>query len=96
MPFMADIQSMFYQVRVHEKDQRYLGFFWWPNGDFTQPMREYQMQVHVFGATSSPGCVNFALRKTAEDNEDRYGIDAANTLRHNFYVDATDDATVNR
>nr|XP_027206571.1 uncharacterized protein LOC113800044 [Penaeus vannamei] len=26
------------------------------------------MNVHVFGARSSPSCVNYALRKTAEDH----------------------------
>ena len=45
------------------------------------------MYVHVFGGTSSPGCCNYALRKTAIDNEVRYGEEASQTLLHNFYVD---------
>ena len=45
------------------------------------------MQVHIFGATSSPCCSNKALRQTADDNEEKYGKQAAETVRRNFYVD---------
>ena len=45
------------------------------------------MLVHIFGATSSPCCSNKALRQTADDNEDKYGSEAAETVRRNFYVD---------
>ena len=39
------------------------------------------MCVHVFGGVSSPSCSNYALRKTASDNQEEYGNDAAETLR---------------
>ena len=45
------------------------------------------MTVHLFGAGSSPGCSNFALKRTAEDGEREFGARAAETLRKNFYVD---------
>ena len=45
------------------------------------------MCVHVFGGTSSPGCCNYALWKTAIDNEVRFGEEASKKLLHNFYVD---------
>ena len=45
------------------------------------------MQVHIFGATSSPCCSNRALRQTADDNEVKYGNQVAETVRRNFYVD---------
>ena len=35
------------------------------------------MTVHLFGATSSSSCANFALRKTAEDNAMDYELAAA-------------------
>jgi len=60
---------------------------WWPNGDTNAEIRNYQMTVHLFGATSLPSCANFALRKTANDNKQKFGIEAAKTLRKNFYVD---------
>ena len=43
--------------------------------------------MHLIGAASSPAYANYTLRCTADDNEDEYGIRAADTLRRNFYVD---------
>lgn len=45
------------------------------------------MYVHLFGASSCPGCVNFALKQVASDNEERFGTTIANFLRRDFYVD---------
>ena len=45
------------------------------------------MNVHVFGGTSSPSCCNYALKKTALDNEPNFHSDVALTLKRNFYVD---------
>ncbi|KAK6191645.1 hypothetical protein SNE40_003281 [Patella caerulea] len=45
------------------------------------------MNVHLFGATSSPGVCNFALKTTANDFEQENGTEAANMLRRDFYVD---------
>ena len=45
------------------------------------------MQVHLFGATSSPSCASYALRKTADDNRCDFDIQIIDTLKRNFYVD---------
>jgi len=45
------------------------------------------MTAHLFGAGLSPGCSNFALKRTAEDGEGEFGVRAAETLKKNFYVD---------
>ena len=45
------------------------------------------MIVHVFGATSSPSCTSFCLKKMAEDNESKFPAEIVNTARRNFYVD---------
>ena len=50
-------------------------------------MREYRMTNHLFRATSSPSCSNFALKKTALDNKDTTGRDDVETINNNFYVD---------
>ena len=84
---MADIEKMFYQVKVTEPDQDYLRFLWWPSGDLTREPTDYCMTVHLFGAGSSPGCANYALRHTADEYEKMFGLEVANTLRRNFYVD---------
>jgi hypothetical protein len=72
-------------VQEHHRD--FLRFLWWPNGDLSQDLTEYQMNVHLFGAISSPSCSNYALRKTADDFEKKEGTETANVLRKNFYVD---------
>lgn len=35
---------------------------------------------------SSSSCANFALKRTAEDNEDKAEALALDTIHHNFYV----------
>ena len=45
------------------------------------------MTVHLFGATSSPGCANLALKATANNFEMEFGTTAADFLHNNFYVD---------
>ena len=84
---MADIESMFYQVMVTEEHRCYLKFLWWKDGNYDNPIIDCQMNVHVFGATSSPGCSNYALKRTSIDYKDVYGFQASETLQQNFYVD---------
>ncbi|XP_022794387.1 uncharacterized protein LOC111333131 [Stylophora pistillata] len=85
--FMCDIEAMFHQVKVDEEYRDLLRFLWWENGDLTKSPREYRMTVHLFGATSSPGCANFAMKSTANDFENEFGASAADFLRNDFYVD---------
>ncbi|XP_072041348.1 uncharacterized protein [Amphiura filiformis] len=84
---MADIQGMFSQVRVPRADMDYLRFLWWPGCITNQPLEEYRMKVHIFGATSSPACSNYALHRTVADNQQHYSKQACDTVRRNFYVD---------
>ncbi|XP_068726426.1 uncharacterized protein [Montipora capricornis] len=84
---IADIESMFYQVRVRPDDSDVLRFLWWPGNDLQRPPEEYPMTVHLFGAVSSPSCANFVLRKTAEENFQRFDFEVMNTVRRNVYVD---------
>ena len=75
---------MFLQVGVPEKDQRSLRFLW--RGNPTEPVSVFQYTRHVFGAKDSPTCANFALLKTAVDNETEYP-EAALAVQQNFYMD---------
>ena len=61
---MADIESMFYQVRVAPDDRDCLRFMWWPDGNLDSLPVSYRMCVHLFGAVSSPTCANVALHRT--------------------------------
>lgn len=44
------------------------------------------MTVHLLGAVSSPLRANFVLKTTADDFEEECGNDAADFVRHDFYV----------
>ena len=85
--FMCDLEAMFHQFKVAEKDRHFLRFYWWENGDTTKKPVEFRMTVHLFGAASSPGCSNFGLKRAANDYESEFGSDAANFIRNDFYVD---------
>ena len=85
--FICDIEGMFHQVQVTQEHRDLLRFLWWEDGDTRKTPQEYRMTVHLFGATSSPGCANFALKSTANDHESELGSAAADFLRNDFYVD---------
>ena len=87
VPFMCDVEQMFHQFKVNVEHRDYLRFFWWENEDYERNPTEYRMNVHLFSASSSPGCANYGLKQTATDNEERFGSDAANFIRQDFYVD---------
>ena len=85
---VADIKSMFHQVRMREADRDVLRFLWWESGNLDQPYKEYRMCVHLFGATSSPCCSGKALKQTADDcealNNDDIGKKAIQAIRSSF------------
>ena len=83
----ADIECMFHQIRVAPEDRDAFRFLWWPDGDLTQQPIDHRMEVHLFGATSSPSSSSFALRRTAEDNKGEFSEDVVKTVKRNFYVD---------
>lgn len=81
---MFDLQAMFHHVKVSHSDVDFLRFLWWPGGDTNLSPVEYRMTVHLFGAASSPSCVIYALKKTAEECCHPEVVD---TIRNHFYVD---------
>ncbi|XP_043246524.1 uncharacterized protein LOC122394039 [Amphibalanus amphitrite] len=94
--FMADVESMFNQVRVPESERDLLRFLWWRDGRPDSGVVEYRMTVHIFGAKSSPSVACYALRETATDFAEEVSPEAVKTVNSNFYVDdvlkSTDDA----
>ena len=65
--FMTDIKSMFHQFVVAEERRDLLRFLWCLDGDPSKEVVEYRMKVHLFGASSSPGCADFGLKRAAND-----------------------------
>jgi hypothetical protein len=58
-----------------------------PNNDLTKDAEDHQMQVHIFGAVSSPSCTSFCLKKTADDSCEKFDEETIKTMKRNFYVD---------
>ena len=69
---VGDIEAMFHQVKVSPVDRDAFRFVWLANDDINSQPKDYRMNVHLFGATSSPSCANFALSQTAFDNQGRW------------------------
>jgi len=42
------------------KELRDLHFLWWEDGDTSRPPTDFRMTVHLFGATSFPGCARLS------------------------------------
>ena len=84
---MADIESIYYQGRVPEYKQSFIKFLWSENHNIEEEPSDFAMCAHVFGGVSSASCSNYALQKTATNNADQYGQEAAEVVRSNFYVD---------
>ena len=84
---MCDVEQIFYQFKVNKEHRDYLRFLWWDSNNYSVEPVEFHMTVHLFGATSSPWCANFGLKRIASDNEAEYGQEVANFVGHDFYVD---------
>jgi len=83
---VADIESMFHQVKVREEDQHSLRFLWWDTST-TNPLEEYVVTVHIIGATDSSCAENASLKRTADDNVEDFDPVTIETLKCNFYGD---------
>ena len=84
---VGDIKEMFHQVFVDPKDRQYLRFLWWAGGDLTSETVTHQMNVHLFGATSSPACAQFSLLQASEDQKNEFDDEVRQLIRRNFYMD---------
>ena len=83
---VADIESMFHQVKVQPDDHDSLRFLWWSES-VDEPPEDFVMTVHIFGAADSPCSANSTLKRLADDNQKDFDPITIETLRRNFYVD---------
>ena len=80
----ADIEAMFLQVQVPPEDAKCLRFAWRENQ--SDDISTYEHTRHIFGAKDSPTCANYALQRTAIDNEEEFPV-ASRIVKRNFYMD---------
>ena len=77
----CDVEQMFYNFKVAEKDRDYLRFLWYEN--HMKTVKTYRMTRQIFGATSSPGVATYGWRRIAEKTDSK----AAEFIKRDFYVD---------
>ena len=58
---------------------------WWRN-NYHDPPDVYVMQVHIFGAASSPCIANSTLLRVTNDHDEDFNSSVA-AVKDNFYVD---------
>ena len=75
---MADIEKMYFQIINADDHRSLLRFLWW----MSKEIIDHEMCVDVFGSVSSGACSNYALERTAIENEHKYGKDAAEMLKN--------------
>jgi hypothetical protein len=77
----------FLQVNVPVEDTDSLRFLWWPDGDLNKSPEQYKMMRHIFGATDSPSCCNYVVKRTAQDNQNQFSQAAVAAVKREMYVD---------
>ena len=78
---MADVESMYHQVRIPLKDRNCLRFLWDVNGQ----NQEFRMTSHLFGGVWCAASSTYALRQTVVDFPSSQLVNY--TVLHWFYVD---------
>ncbi|XP_045023791.1 uncharacterized protein LOC123468402 [Daphnia magna] len=84
IPVVADVEKMFHQVRVRPSDGPAFRFIWREPGS-TQLPDIYQMDVHLFGAVSSPAVCANTLQRAVKDSEN--AVPLLQQITRHFYVD---------
>ena len=84
---IADVEAMFHQVRLKPADAEAVRFLWKQDPSNDEPPEHYQMLVHIFGATDSPCCASYALKRAAIDQTDNFPEEVTNAVLKEFYVD---------
>ncbi|XP_076029363.1 uncharacterized protein LOC143018123 [Oratosquilla oratoria] len=83
----ADIETMYYQVKVPEDDRDYLRFLWWKYGQIGSDIVKLRMTSHPFGASCSPSIANYVLKRVVQDHGSQFHTSVSEIVLNNFYVD---------
>ena len=82
MAVLADTESMFMQIAIHQFDQSALRFLWLADNQIQQ----YQFTRLIFGANCSPLCAIYVLNHCAKEKSQQFP-EALKAVRKHFYMD---------
>ena len=80
----CDIEQMFHSFAINPQHRDFLRLLWFKDRVINQPIVEYCMNIHLFGALSSPGVANIMLMTTARESGKVFGDQARNFSKMNF------------
>lgn len=83
----ADVEAMFYQVKVPKLDIGSFRFLWAENPLQNQRTDTFQMKVHMFVTMEPPCCTNYALKSFGRDNRTESSLATVETIIKSFYAD---------
>ena len=81
---MADIQQMFYCLKVNEEHRKLLRFLSFKDNDPEKDLVEYRMCVHVFGNSPSSEVATYGLRLMAPAGARTFGTEMKEFVTKNF------------
>lgn len=82
--FIADIQKMYRQIRVHKDDMKYQMILWRDNP--TEPVKDYAINRLAFGINYAPSAAVQTVHALAEENQSKHP-QAAQILKNSVYMD---------
>ena len=83
----ADVEAMFYQMKVPKLDIGSFRFLWAENPLQNQRTDTFQMKVHMFVTMEPPCCTNYALKSFGRDNRTESSLATVETIIKSFYAD---------
>ncbi|XP_076043736.1 uncharacterized protein LOC143026841 [Oratosquilla oratoria] len=84
--YIADIKTMYYQVKMPEGDRDYLRFLRWKAGQIGGDIVKLRI-TYPFGACCSPSILNYALKQVVQDYGGQFQASVGEIVLNNFYVD---------
>ena len=80
----ADIQEMYHQIRVPDRDKPAMRFLWRTNPSGEHEV--YQFERMIFGEIDAPARANYVIQLNAEDHRDLFP-QVAEKIPRWFYMD---------
>ena len=84
---ICDVEGMFNQVVVEERDRDVLRILWWKDDVIGGDVQALRYTRHPFGGVWSPSAANFAMRHAGVHFHDKFDQEAVDAVNEKFYMD---------